>query len=155
MVGYLRKRPHGAIRFRTDIPDYEAIYGEEPIKYDWMETVYGTPAEEVDPRAPTPKGKVVRTSSFVDANLMHDVVTGRSATGILQFLNQTPVDWLSKRQSQVEMAIYGSEFMAAPIATERAIDLRYTLRFTVFVKLLLVDGYDLNMSLDCKIRQTL
>ena len=93
-----------------------------------METVYGTPNEEIDPNAPTPKGKPVRLSSFADANLMHDTVTGRSASGILEFINQTPIDWFSKRQGQVETATYGSEFMVARQATERMIDLRYTLR---------------------------
>eukprot|EP00977_Amphora_coffeiformis_P026580 scaffold27980_cov84-Amphora_coffeaeformis.AAC.1 len=92
-----------------------------------METVYGTPPEEVDSKAPTPKGQMVRTTSFVDANLMDDVITGRSCTGIIKFLNQTPIDWFSKRQNQVETATYGSEFMAARQATERIIDLRYTL----------------------------
>ena len=128
LVGYLKKRPNCAIRFRTDVPDWEASFGDDPIQYDWMETVYGRPEEDIDPRAPLPKGKPVRCSSFVDANLMHDVVTGRSCTGILEFLNQTPIDWFSKRQGQVETATYGSEFMAARQATERQIDLRYTLR---------------------------
>jgi hypothetical protein len=127
LIGYMKKRRGGAIRFRTGIPDWENAF-PEPIKYDWMETVYGTPPEEVDSKAPTPKGRMVRTTSFVDANLMHDVVTGRSCTGILEFLNQTPIDWFSKRQNQVETATYGSEFMAARQATERIIDLRYTLR---------------------------
>eukprot|EP00977_Amphora_coffeiformis_P022647 scaffold11170_cov229-Amphora_coffeaeformis.AAC.1 len=112
----MKKRRGGAIRFRTGIPDWENAF-PEPIKYDWMETVYGTPPEEVDGKAPTPKGRMVRTTSFVDANLMHDVLTGRSCTGILEFLNQTPIDWFSKRQNQVETATYGSEFMAARQAT--------------------------------------
>ena len=124
----MRKRPHCAIRFRTEIPDFESQFGADPIKYDWMESVYGCPPEEVDERAPPPKGKMVRTSSYADANLMHDAVTGRSASGILEFLNQTPIDWLSKRQAQVETATYGSEFMVARQAAERMIDLRYTLR---------------------------
>ena len=59
---------------------------------------------------------------------MHDVVTGRSASGILDCLNQTPIDWFGKRQNQVETATYGSEFMVARQAVERIIDLRYTLR---------------------------
>ena len=59
---------------------------------------------------------------------MHDVVTGRSASGIIEFLNQTPIDWFSKCQAQVETATYGSEFMVARQAVERLQDLRYTLR---------------------------
>eukprot|EP00977_Amphora_coffeiformis_P008390 scaffold1902_cov115-Amphora_coffeaeformis.AAC.3 len=127
LIGYMKKRCGGAIRFRTGIPDWENAF-PEPIKYDWMETVYGTPPKEIDSKAPTPKGRMVRTTSFVDANLMHDVITGRSCTGILEFLNQTPIDWFNKHQKQVETATYGSEFMAARHAMERIIDLRYTLR---------------------------
>ena len=128
LVGYMRKRPHGAIRFRTEIPNHEETFGADPIRYDWMESVYGCNPEEVDPRAPEPKGKLVRTTTFVDANLMHDAVTGRSASGVLEFFNQTPIDWFAKRQNQVETATYGSEFMVARQGTERIQDLRYTLR---------------------------
>ena len=59
---------------------------------------------------------------------MHDLTTGRSCTGILHLVNQTPVAWFSKRQKTVETATYGSEFVAARIATEQIMDLRYTLR---------------------------
>jgi len=78
-----------------------------------MYTVYGNPTEELPPNAPIPRGKPVRTSTFVDANLLHDFTTGRSATGVLHLVNQTPIAWLTKRQNQVETATYGSEFVAA------------------------------------------
>ena len=77
VIGYVRKRLHCAIQFRTGIPNYEEQFGDDPVKYDWMETVYGSLQEEIDPKAPPPKGKPVRLSSFFNANLMHDVVTGR------------------------------------------------------------------------------
>ena len=124
----MKRKPSCAIWFCTGIPDHEKKFGNDPVHYDWMETVYGTPPEEVDERAPVPKGKMVQTTLFVDANLMHDMVTGRSCTGILKFLNQMPVDWFSKRQNQVETATYGSEFIAACQAVERIINLRYTMR---------------------------
>ena len=128
VVGYMKKYPHAAIRFRTGIPDHEAEYGKEPKKYSWMETVYAGAREDIPANAPEPKGKLVRTTSYKDANLMHDLVTGRSCTGVLHFLNQTPIEWFCKRQDQVETATYGSEFMAARQAIEQIIDLRYTLR---------------------------
>ena len=56
------------------------------------------------------------------------MITGRSATGIIHLVNQTPIDWYSKRQATVETATYGSEFVAARIATEQIVDLRITLR---------------------------
>jgi hypothetical protein len=77
---------------------------------------------------PIPRGKLVRTTTYQDANLMHDLVTGRSMTGILHVLNQTPIQWFSKKQNVVETATYGSEFMAARQAVEQIMDLRYTLR---------------------------
>mmetsp|Transcript_20329 Transcript_20329/g.42624 ORF Transcript_20329/g.42624 Transcript_20329/m.42624 type:complete len:1867 (-) Transcript_20329:137-5737(-) len=128
VCGYVRKFPHGCIRFRTEIPKHEEVFGEEPKRYSWMETVYGSPEEELPDHMPPAKGKKVRTTTFEDANLMHDVVTGRSCTGILHMLNQTPGDWFTKRQNQVETATYGSEFMSARTAVEQIIDLRYTLR---------------------------
>ena len=96
VCGYVHKFPQGAIRFRVGIPDHESIFGTEPTKYDWMETVYGTPVEDTPSNAPVAKGNPVRTTTYADANLLHDLVTGRSATGVLHFFNQTPIDSFSK-----------------------------------------------------------
>jgi hypothetical protein len=60
---------------------------------------------------------------------MHDMVTGRSVTGIIHLLNQTPIDFYSKKQATVETATYGSEFVAARTCVEQIIDLRNTLRY--------------------------
>ena len=57
------------------------------------------------------------------------MITGRAVTGILHLLNGTPIDWFSKRQATVETATYGSEFVAARIATDQIIDLRTSLRY--------------------------
>ena len=128
IVAYLKFRPHGTIRFRTGIPNHEAVYGEHPPAYNWMHSIYGNVKEEIPEFLPPPKGKPVRTTTFVDANLMHDFTTGRSATGVLHMLNQTPMDYFSKRQNQVETATYGSEFVAARTAVDQIVDLRFTLR---------------------------
>jgi hypothetical protein len=77
---------------------------------------------------PVPKGKAMRITTYQDANLYHDLVTGRAMSGILHFVNQTPVAWFAKKQKMVLSATYGSEFMAARIACEQIMDLRYTLR---------------------------
>lgn len=66
---------------------------------------------------------------YVDANLLHDMITGRSVTGILHFINQTLVDWYSKKQATAETATYGSEFVAARTCVEQIIDIRTTLRY--------------------------
>jgi hypothetical protein len=95
----------------------------EHVKYNWAYSVYGDSDEELPPDMPAPRGNLVRTTTFEDANLMHDLTTG-----ILHLVNQTPVAWFSKRQKTVETATYGSEFVAAKIATEQIMDRRYTLR---------------------------
>jgi hypothetical protein len=69
------------------------------------------------------------TSSYVDANLLHCLVTGRSITGILHFLNGTPIDWYSKKMATVETATYGAEFVSARTCVEQLVDLRNTLRY--------------------------
>ena len=79
VCGYLKEYSHGAIRFRTGIPKHELIYGEQASTYDWSYSVYGNPTEEIPENAPPPKGKPVRTTTFTDANLLHDLTTGRSA----------------------------------------------------------------------------
>ncbi|CAJ1953823.1 unnamed protein product [Cylindrotheca closterium] len=53
----------------------------------------------------------------------------RSVTGIIHMMNGTPIDFFSKKQSTVETATYGSEFVAARTCVEQIMDLRQTLRY--------------------------
>ena len=66
---------------------------------------------------------------YVNANLYHDFLTGRSVTGTLDLLNCQPIDWYCKKQAAVEPAAYGSEFNAARTCTDRSIAMRNTLRY--------------------------
>ena len=126
IVGYLANFPHGALRFRLHEPDYSNLPHKE---YDWQRTVYGVAKEEIPHDIPDPKGKHVTTTTYVDANLHHDQVTGKAVTACLHIVNATPSHWYTKRQATVETATYGSEFVAARIATDQIIDLRYTLMY--------------------------
>ena len=76
-----------------------------------------------------PLGKAVQLIHYVDANLLHDTVTGRSVTGCLHLVNGTPIDWFSKKQATVETATYSSEFVAARTCIEQIIDLHTTFRY--------------------------
>jgi Reverse transcriptase (RNA-dependent DNA polymerase) len=126
IYGYLSNMRHGKLRIRTEEPDYSDI---PDLEHDWAKTVYGD-ATEVKPHdAPEPLGRFVTLTHYVDANLMHDVSTGRSVTGILTLINKTPLDWYSKKQATVETATYGSEFVAARTCVEQIIELRSTLRY--------------------------
>ena len=126
ICGYLSKFRSGCIRIRTDEPDFSDL----PVQdYDWSRTVYGKVHQRRAPDAPEPKGKPVLTTTFKDANLYHDLATGRAVTGILHFLNQTPIDWFSKKQETVETATYGSEFAAARSAVQQIAALRLALQY--------------------------
>lgn len=116
---------HATLRFRTHEPDYSDL----PDKvHDWS-SIYGEVQELLPDDAPSPLGKQVTLTHYVDANLFHDALSGRSVTGILHMMNATPIDWYSKKQATVETATYGSEFVAARICVEQIIDLRNTLRY--------------------------
>ena len=118
--------PDGAIRFRTGEPDFSSLKDQE---YDWTRSVYSGACEQIPHDFPKPLGKHVQTTHCVDANLHHDLATGKAVTAVLHFLNQTPIDAYTKRQSSVETATYGSEFVAARTAVDQIIDIRTTLRY--------------------------
>ena len=126
IYGYLSKFKQATIRVRTEEPDYSDIPDPD---YNWSHSIYGDVRELKPDDAPAPLGKRVTMTTYVDANLLHDLLTGRSVTGILHLLNKMPCQWYSKKQGTVETATYGSEFVAARVATEQIIDLRLTLRY--------------------------
>jgi hypothetical protein len=74
-----------------------------------------------------PKGKYFTLSHYFDVNLYHDMVTGRFVTAILHFLNQTSMDWYSKKQATVKTATFGSEFITARTTIDQIVDLQMTL----------------------------
>ena len=124
--GYLSKMRHAVIRIRTEMPDYSDIPTKE---YDWKYTCYGGATEEIPHDTPRPLGKPVQTTHYFDANLYHDLISGRSVTGILHLFNKTPIDWYSKLQSTVETATFGSEYVAARICIDQALDQRTILQY--------------------------
>ena len=126
IYSYITKMKHATIRVRTEEPDFSGLPSEP---YVWDYSVYGNVQEDIPKDAPEPLGNYVSTTHYVDANLFHDIMTGRSVTGILHLFNKTPMDWYSKKQATVETATYGSEFVAARTCTEQIIEIRNTLRY--------------------------
>jgi hypothetical protein len=114
------------IRVRTGEPDYSDLPEQD---YDWAQSVYGDVSEIIPDDAPTPLGNYVTLTHYYDANLYHDMLTGCSVTGILHLFNKTPIEWYSKKQATVEMATYGSEFIAARTCVDQVIDLCTSLRY--------------------------
>ncbi len=97
--------------------------------------VYSELTEELPPKMPEPLGHPVNIYTFVDANHAGNVVTQRSHTGILRFIQNSPMLWLSCHQNTVEMSTFGSEFVALRTARDLIITIRYKLRMFVGVPL--------------------
>ena len=124
LYSYLRNYKKTLIKFRTEIPNYEMYEIESTTWY----CVYHPCSDHIPTDAPEPRGKSVLTTTFKDSNLLFDYMTGRSVTGIIHMMNNTPIDWFCKKQNTIETYTYGSEFTASRIAVEQIIYLRYTLR---------------------------
>jgi hypothetical protein len=86
-------------------------------KHDWTDFYHGV-KEKIPPNAPPPRGEPVQIDCFIDADHAGNRVTHHSQTGILVFLNRSPIIWFSKAQNTVETSTFGSEFTALRIATE-------------------------------------
>lgn len=123
-LGYLRKNPDGKTLFDTKFHKQE-LHSVKDV--NWKEA-YPYAEEKIPYDAPEPKGNMVRMTIYVDANHTYDQATRRSVAGILIFLNNTPICWVSKRQKTVETSTYGSEMVAAIIAVELVLEIRYQLR---------------------------
>ena len=100
IVGYLLFLPDGAIRFRTGEPDFSSLKDQE---YDWTRSVYSGACEQIPHDIPKPLGKHVQTTHYVDANLHHDLATGKAVTAVLHFLNQTQLMHTQKGNPQLKL----------------------------------------------------
>ena len=100
---------HTVIMFKTILPENTDILH---IKYNWEHSIYGNVKEELQNNTPNVLGKPIILTHDVDANFYHDLLTGRSVTGILHFINQTPIPLWSKKQLAAVTATYSS-FVAA------------------------------------------
>jgi hypothetical protein len=124
VFAYLKQHLNSTIVFDERRP---LIDEDSFLQVDWAD-FYGNEKEEMPPKMPTPRGASVRVSCFVDADHAGNVVTRRSHTGILIFVNNSLIGWFSKRQNTVETSTFGSEFVALRIAVEQLEALRYKLR---------------------------
>jgi len=124
IFGYLKAKPKKTLAFDPTHPDIDESRFK---KYDWHDFYRGA-KESIPGDAPEPRGNVVSTHCFVDADHAGNRVTRRSQTGILMFVNRAPIIWYSKRQNTVETSTFGSEFVAMRIAVELIEALRYKLR---------------------------
>jgi hypothetical protein len=128
LFGYLKK--YNKLRVLID-PQYRdnSMFEDMPDAdlEKWKE-FYPDAEEALPPDMPRSFGMTGRLTVYVDADHASDKVTRRSVTGIIVFLNNTPIRTLSKRQKTVETSTYGAELVAARIATDLILEIRYCLR---------------------------
>ena len=124
VVGFLKS--HKKLRLLFD-SGYPTVKEQWFSHYDWMD-FYRDAKEAMPPNMPESRGLDVSISVFVDANHAGDKSDRRSQTGILIFINKSPVHWYSKKQNTVEASTFGAEFCAMRTAVEMIEALRYKLR---------------------------
>ena len=124
IFGYIAKHHRSFLHFDTKEIFIDTALFE---KKTW-EDFYGDMEEELPPRMPEPLGNPVSFTAFVDADHAGNRVTRRSQSGYFLFIQNTVVDWYTKKQNTVESSAFGSEFVAARIMTEKVKELRYKLR---------------------------
>jgi hypothetical protein len=120
----LKQHENSRIVFDDCIPEIDQ---KRFITHDWTD-FYGDVEEQIPTNAPEPLGHSVKIFCYCDADHASNVVTRRSHTGILIYVNNAPIVWYSKRQNTVESSTFGSEFVAMRVAVDLIEGLRYKLR---------------------------
>lgn len=96
-------------------------------RHDWT-SFYGDVEEAIPSNAPPARGRAVTIRMMVDSDHAGDQEDRRSRTGFMIFVQMSLINWLSKKQSTVERAVFGSEFVAMTHGVETLRGLRYKLR---------------------------
>lgn len=125
VFAYCKKHLESKLVFDPQVNDYSDI---EWMEEDWSQFYPSIEGEVLPTDMPSPRGAPVQVSLFCDAAHATCLVTRRSTTGIVIFVNGAPIVWYSKRQNTIETSTYGSEFVALKIAIEINDGLRYKLR---------------------------
>ena len=135
--GHLRELYH-IFSYLKAHSNAEMVFDPTPIspdltlfeRADWSYSPYDGEMlkEELPADMPKPLGPSMTMRVFVDSDHAGDLLTRRSRTGFIIFLNNAPIYWSSKKQNSCETSTFGSEFVAMKQATEYVRGLRYKLR---------------------------
>ena len=87
------------------------------IVNNWLMSIYGqNNQEEIPANTAKPLGNTISINVFVDASHAGEKMTYLSHTGILIYVNNTPINLFSKIQNTVEPSTSGAELKAAWVA---------------------------------------
>ena len=105
MFAFLKRKHNDVIVFDPTEPEIDI---NKFPREDWSATPYGECKEEIPSNAPEPRGIAFTMRAFVDYDHAGDMITWRSRTGFLIFLNNAPIYWFSKKQGSSETSSFGS-----------------------------------------------
>ena len=125
MYGYLKYHQHAAIPIDgSHLPNKVTDRYTFQRVNNWTE-VFPDVYEATPKTAPKPftLDNPLKITCYVNADHARNTVTRRSETSILLFINNTPLVWISKRQSTVETSTFGSEIIAACTAINLLVEI--------------------------------
>ena len=125
MFGYLNCKHNAEMVFDPTVPTFDKSCFKRD---DWSHTTYTNATEKIADNIPPPRGLGFTIRAYVDADHAGNLITRRSRTGFIVFLNNAPIYWSSKKQTGIETSSFGSEFMAMKSCCEYLRGLRFKLR---------------------------
>lgn len=128
IFAFLKKRIKLTLYFDPTEPNIDQSIFQNNTPVETFKEQYRDATEELPHNMPTPRGRGVTTTAYVDASHAANKVTRRSHTGFILFVNRAPIVWFSKRQSTVESSTFSSEFIAMKTCMEHIVALRFKLR---------------------------
>jgi hypothetical protein len=128
IFAFLKKKPKLTLYFDPSLPNIDESIFTLGTTAEGFKEQYRDAEEMLPERMPTPRGRQVTITSFVDASHAANKATRRSHTGFIIFVNRAPIIWFSKRQNTVESSTFSSEFIAMRTCLDHITALRYKLR---------------------------
>jgi hypothetical protein len=133
VFAYLKNKHNARLIYDPSYPQIET--SDFKNEEDWK-AFYSKVKEAIPPNDPPARGSSVLIRIYVDADHAGNMVTRRSRTGYVQFVNNAVVNWFSKKQGSIKTSTFGSEFVALKTAMEANRGLRYKL----IMMRVLIDG---------------
>ena len=125
IFAYLKSHHNSEMVFDPTEP---GIDDAQFVREDWSASVYGNVEETKPSNMPEIRGQGFKMRMYVDSDHAGHLLTRRSRTGFVVYLNNSPIYWSSKRQSSIQTSSFGSEFIAMKEGCEYVRGLRYKLR---------------------------
>lgn len=87
-----------SVRFMTERSDStQKSQNLTTQNHGWEQIIYGNVHELLPVDVPQPLGPEIVITMYIEANLCHNITTGKSVTGVLHLLNHTVIDYYTKK----------------------------------------------------------